>query len=373
MRYLFKRFIIDMLFPMCLSVIIIASLTSSTNAQFFNGPESVTYDALNGRYLISNVGNGDIVQISDAGDTTFFDRTLARTLGMIVVDNILYIADISGVVMFDLTTDQKIGTVPIPGMVELNDITADTSGYLYITDSSGDRIYRMKISDHSYITIVNGVHIPNGILFDARNNRVLFCQFIFNAPIKQINLDDFSVTTVISTSLSYFDGLAIDSSGNIYVSSWGNNAVYRYDNAFSLPAELISGGHSGPADIFCNQTDNILAIPNYYSNLVDFILITPVHVDEPYGQAASVFSLRQNYPNPFNPATIIRYSIPHSSQVQIKVYDILGNEIETLVNEEKSAGTYELTWNAANLSSGVYFYQLKAGSYLQTKKMILLR
>jgi photosystem II stability/assembly factor-like uncharacterized protein len=85
------------------------------------------------------------------------------------------------------------------------------------------------------------------------------------------------------------------------------------------------------------------------------------------------YSLSQNYPNPFNPATIIRYSIPHSSQVQITVYDILGNEIEILVNEEKQSGTYELTWNAANLPSGVYFYQLKAGTYLQTRKMILLR
>jgi len=85
------------------------------------------------------------------------------------------------------------------------------------------------------------------------------------------------------------------------------------------------------------------------------------------------YSLSQNYPNPFNPSTNIKYSVPQPSQVQIKVYDVLGNEIETLVNEEKPAGTYELTWNAANLSSGIYFYQLKAGEYVNTKKMILLK
>ena len=85
------------------------------------------------------------------------------------------------------------------------------------------------------------------------------------------------------------------------------------------------------------------------------------------------FSLHQNFPNPFNPGTKIIYSVPQSSKIIIKVFDVLGNEIETLVNEEKSVGTYELNWNAANLPSGVYLYQLKAGSYLQTKKMILLK
>jgi len=85
------------------------------------------------------------------------------------------------------------------------------------------------------------------------------------------------------------------------------------------------------------------------------------------------YSLEQNYPNPFNPSTKIRYSVPQSSNVVIKVFDVLGNEIETLVNEEKSIGTYELTWYATNLPSGVYFYQLNAGEFINTKKMILLK
>jgi len=87
----------------------------------------------------------------------------------------------------------------------------------------------------------------------------------------------------------------------------------------------------------------------------------------------NIFYLEQNYPNPFNPSTTLRYSLPQSSQVQIKVSDVLGNEIETIVNEEKPVGTYELSWNAANLTSGVYFYRLQAGSFVQTRKMILLK
>ena len=87
----------------------------------------------------------------------------------------------------------------------------------------------------------------------------------------------------------------------------------------------------------------------------------------------SSFNLLQNFPNPFNPSTKIKYSIPQSANVSIKVFDIIGNEIETLVNEEKPVGTYEITWQAANLPSGVYFYQLKASDYVSTKKMLLLK
>ena len=87
----------------------------------------------------------------------------------------------------------------------------------------------------------------------------------------------------------------------------------------------------------------------------------------------SLFKLEQNYPNPFNPSTTFRYSIPTQSKVVIKVFDVLGNEIETLVNEEKPFGIYELTWSAANLPNGVYIYQLLTENFIQTKKMILIK
>jgi hypothetical protein len=87
----------------------------------------------------------------------------------------------------------------------------------------------------------------------------------------------------------------------------------------------------------------------------------------------SQFILEQNYPNPFNPSTKIRYSVPQSSDVMIKVFDILGKEVATLVNEEKPAGSYDVNFDAAGLSSGIYFYKLQAGNFIETKKMILIR
>jgi hypothetical protein len=91
------------------------------------------------------------------------------------------------------------------------------------------------------------------------------------------------------------------------------------------------------------------------------------------------YKLEQNYPNPFNPSTVIKYSIPRStelhsvSQTTLKVYDILGNEVATLVNENKSAGNYEVKFDASNLASGIYLYKLQSGDFVQTRKLMLLK
>jgi hypothetical protein len=99
-----------------------------------------------------------------------------------------------------------------------------------------------------------------------------------------------------------------------------------------------------------------------YSNIIEAEILSPLN-----------FSLGQNYPNPFNPSTNIRYSTPNGSLVLIKVYDVLGKEVATLVNENKPAGEYVLEFNAADFPSGIYFYKLQAGSFVETKKMILMK
>jgi hypothetical protein len=85
------------------------------------------------------------------------------------------------------------------------------------------------------------------------------------------------------------------------------------------------------------------------------------------------FLLLQNYPNPFNPTTKIRYQVPTTGLVSLQVYNSLGEVVATLVDEEKPVGTYELNWNAVNLPSGFYFYRLQSGSFVETKKMILMK
>ena len=85
------------------------------------------------------------------------------------------------------------------------------------------------------------------------------------------------------------------------------------------------------------------------------------------------FALEQNYPNPFNPATLIKYSIPQDQQVKLNVYNLLGENVTTLVNSFQKAGQHEVSFNASNLASGVYFYKLEAGTQTSIKKMILMK
>ena len=95
-----------------------------------------------------------------------------------------------------------------------------------------------------------------------------------------------------------------------------------------------------------------------------------INLDESFTVQPVEFNLSQNYPNPFNPATMIKYSLPEASRVSLKVYNVIGKEVETLVNDEKPAGTYEVNFDAAQLPSGIYFYQLKTGNFVETKKMV---
>ena len=85
------------------------------------------------------------------------------------------------------------------------------------------------------------------------------------------------------------------------------------------------------------------------------------------------FDLYQNYPNPFNPTTTFNYQVPEISFITLKVYDVLGNIIANIVNEEKTAGKYQVEFDGSSLASGIYFYQLQAGSFIETKKMVLMK
>jgi uncharacterized protein YlxW (UPF0749 family) len=86
-----------------------------------------------------------------------------------------------------------------------------------------------------------------------------------------------------------------------------------------------------------------------------------------------VYSLSQNYPNPFNPVTKINYALPKTGHVTMKIYDVTGREIQTLVNDIKQAGNYTVDFNGANLSSGVYFYKIQSGDFISVKRMVLIK
>jgi hypothetical protein len=149
--------------------------------------------------------------------------------------------------------------------------------------------------------------------------------------------------------------------------NWVNNnrTEYTYDGTILNKNDDIQANLIEEVSQQWNGTE-------WINTQMQIYIYIPTAVEETK-ETITNYSLQQNYPNPFNPSTKIKYSVPQSSEVIIKVFDVLGNEIETLVKEEKPTGSYEITWNAANLPSGVYFYRLKADSFIDTKKMILLK
>ena len=104
----------------------------------------------------------------------------------------------------------------------------------------------------------------------------------------------------------------------------------------------------------------------------DFVGYQPTGIETENTQPTE-YSLNQNYPNPFNPATTISYSIPQAGNVSLKIFNVLGQEVKSLVNEYQNAGIYKLTFDASALTSGAYFYSLSTDNFLQVKKMMLVR
>jgi len=194
--------------------------------------------------------------------------------------------------------------------------------------------------------------------------------------------------------------IGIDHSGNIYVTgySWNSSAIADYTtikyNRFGKQEWVVN--YNGPANEWDSATAIALDSLGYiyvtgYSRGIDGIEYATIkydslgniiwiqrsgnitNVENENNLKVSSFSLSQNYPNPFNPSTKIKYEIPELSFVTLKIYDVLGNEVATLVSEEKPAGNYQVNFDALAIPSGIYFYRLQAGNFIQTKKMVLLR
>ena len=118
---------------------------------------------------------------------------------------------------------------------------------------------------------------------------------------------------------------------------------------------------------------NSISYTNYDYIIDNWMNSAPTGVEDQTGTIPKTFALLQNYPNPFNPSTVITYNIPQQSNVSLKIYDILGKEIATLVNEQKAAGSYNVQFDAGKLSSGVYIYSIQAGDFMESKKMLLMK
>jgi sugar lactone lactonase YvrE len=259
--------------------LIISNLSYS---QEFKMPESAVYDPAAKRYFVSNFGDGNIIQIDSTGKKTYFKKGLSKLLGILIYENTLYVVDNPKTVRgFDIKDGSPRLTVKIKEASFLNDITVDSSGFLYAGCSNTATIFKINTASQTYSIFAKTSGGINGIIYDKAKNRLLVCYFVEKAPINEINLKDSAISTLVSTKFTNFDGLALDDSGNCYVSEWGPGSfetgytkegkIYKYDISFKKEPKIISSIHHGPADIYFNIWKNELVIPSLLADTIEFV------------------------------------------------------------------------------------------------------
>ncbi|MBU1700620.1 MAG: SMP-30/gluconolactonase/LRE family protein [Candidatus Eisenbacteria bacterium] len=365
-----------------ISVLLLALVFSGLPAlpghaqNLLNQPESVVYDAPRDRYLVSNYGDGSIVAIDAAHQQSYFNTSLTKIAGLHILNGILYVAssgepDIA-LIGFDLETGERIASIWItdPGM--LNGITSDDSGNLYVTDFYNSKIYKIR-PDHSWSVFVDAdLNMPNGIIFDAPNDRLLtVMQNEAGYPMKAIDIADSSVSVVMNTQIPSVDGITVDSGGSFYISSWYYSAVLRYDPALSGPPETFSTGHDGPADIYYDAVHDLIAVPNFYTNSVDFLPVDLTSVEGAVTPGTEI--VFETGSNPFKNKAHFSYELKDAADVHIDIYNIAGRKRATLVDGVRAAGSHHASWNAELEPSGLYFYRLQVGERSRMGKLLLLR
>jgi probable HAF family extracellular repeat protein len=250
--------------------------------------------------------------------------------------------------------------------------TANKSFKIYRNDaqlSENDRFYFdggvSAINPDQQIKNINLLNIVN----ESIQEKVFFInevEMAQNDSIKIINPDDNTLDLIsYGSAKDYFIELNLTSESGL--GKFQNNSIQLSQNTTHKLVPNWSELTNSQLTIYVDQgNDGIIDDTLYIENTVDV-------EDQGSLLSPNSYNLAQNYPNPFNPVTTIRYSIPQRSSVALKVYDVLGNEVTTLVNEEKERGVYAVNFDASGLASGLYLYRLQAGSFVQTKKMIVLK
>jgi hypothetical protein len=356
-----------------LLLLLLCLFLPAKSQNLLNNPESVVYDKVFDRYLVSNCGDGQIVQIDNNGVQSYFNTQLTYTLGLHIAGDTLFVSSndgpYSGIVGFLLSSGEIIFHVEIPEKELLNDIASDNAGNLYITDCEANKIFKVDRSSMTYsILIGEGLGYPNGIIFDETNNRLLVLNgLLAGRPILAVSLDDLSMSVVVETGISAIDGLTVDDYGNYYFSSWTTDRVYRYDPLFTNPPEIIAGNFADPADIYYNLTDHLLAIPCFNGDTIIFLPYDPVGVDERGNDKTGLLHVS---PNPFTGAFTIHSDLLKEPDVLVSIVDLNGRIVSSTAPLTKTLADKSVMIDGNNLREGVYIVMIRSADEEQNCKII---
>ena len=341
-------------------------------------PESVAFDSLHNRYLVSNIGDGKIIAIDLEGTQSVWKQGLGECYGNCILGNTFYVSlNTNTVKGFDLDTKTEVLNIYIPPLNNLDGMAADSSGqFLYVVDTGG-RIHKIDLLNH-----MSSVYVSTGlaawtqdIIYDYAHNRLLTASWSANAPVQAISLEDSSLTTAVVTPYGYYDGITIDQFGNIYLASYyGADFIVVYENGLTNPPEQIFGDFADPSGLDYNQRDNILAVPNYSGDSVEFINIPQSGIESGLQvQAPGEFRMAAGYPNPFNSELTIPLILENPAQVELGVYDNLGRQISILALGNYGPGVHRISWKASDLASGIYYIKGKCGTKESYQKVVLTK
>lgn len=248
-------------------------------------------------------------------------------------------------------------------------LAMNLSGHIFGM-GSGERVYRS--TDHGETWEERGVLVAGAIAFAINSAGHIFAQSPYGGVFRSTDDGDTWVQVNSGLSNTWFYTLTINSIGHIFVAGQDSVGVFlSTDNGDSWAT--VNTGLTDPdvTALAVNPSGYVFA--GTYASSVFRSVEPTVGVKDRGNDMPLTFALGQNFPNPFNPSTVIRYQLPVNSHVTLKVYDVLGKEVVTLVDEIKVAGYHDAAFDATRLSSGVYFYRIAAGSYMSVKKMLVVK
>jgi hypothetical protein len=246
-------------------------------------------------------------------------------------------------------------------------IAASAAGHLYAGDIDAV-VYRSTNAGATWTQILDGMSTISDILVTQNGFIFVSLQSFFNPGVLRSTDNGISWQNVLPSVVAGW--FAVNSEGHIFLSTY-NSYVYRSVDGGSTWQQLRTGmTTSGTQGIAVN--DSGVVFVGTLNGQVYRSAQPTVSVGD-HSEHPREFALYQNYPNPFNPSTKIQFRVASSEFIELRVFDMLGREVATLVNEVKPPGTYEVTFDAAHLASGVYYYRLTAGNFAATRKLVLLR